>query len=466
MANVREWARRQQGSLSQFRIVQFLQRAAASFAGRLFRNSAWGMLGLAIRVGLGVVQVGLMTRALTVEQYGILTVIMVFPTLVQNLAGFRTSEFVARYCTEALERGDSERAGRLAVIGWALDGAVGLASFCIILLAAGTYLTATLGDAGYRYLLELYALIVISNAAFATARALLQVFGRFDLLFFIQIGNAVLRLALVALVYWRGWGLVGIVAASTVASVIEPVSALLVSLHQSRHRVRFVLGSSVWAYARAHLREFASFLGAGYVEGTAQALSRNADVVLLSAIRGPAEVGLYQVAAQIVGYSANVLTPMGQAILPDLQRSTGLPRPQLMRRLRHVTLLVGGLALAGALAVYVLAPWMVRLVVGDKFLPAVGAVRIMIWSMVFSGALFWLFPLMLALKYQWLRVAAVILSGASQVAFLALLVPRFGYQGAAWAYLAVSVIWPMPMLIFLLRWKRAEVPASAASSGP
>ena len=80
-----------------------------------------------------------------------------------------------------------------------------------------------------------------------------------------------------------------------------------------------------------------------------------------------------------------MLTPMGQAILPDLQRSVGLPRPQLMRRLRTVTLLVGGLSLAGALAVHVLAPWMIRLVAGEKFLPAAGAVRIMIWSMVFSA---------------------------------------------------------------------------------
>ncbi|MEP7356423.1 MAG: oligosaccharide flippase family protein [Anaerolineales bacterium] len=462
MANVRDWAHRQRVSLSQFKLIPFLQMASASFTGRLFKNSAWGMLGLVIRVILGVVQVGLMTRALSVEQYGILTVIMVFPTLVQNLAGFRTSEFVARYCTEALERGDPDRAGQLAVIGWTLDGAVGLAAFVIVLLAAQTYLTTTLGDARYTYLLDLYALIVISNATFATARALLQVFGRFDLLFYILISNAVLRLALVALVFWRGWGLVGLVVVSTVASIVEPLSAFVVSLHQARRRMRLAPGRPVWAYARAHRREFISFLGAGYVEGTAQALSRNADVVLLSAIRGPAEVGMYQVAAQIVGYTANMLTPMGQAILPDLQRSIGLPRPQWMRRLRHVTLFVGGLSLVGALAVYLLAPWMIHLVVGDKFLPAAGAVRIMIWSMVFSGALFWLFPLMLALRYQWLRVASVILSGASQIAFLALLVPRFGYQGAAWAFLLFSILAPMPMLIFLLRWKGPAAPAPAS----
>jgi O-antigen/teichoic acid export membrane protein len=461
MASVREWAQKQQASLSRFRAVRLLQRASASFTGRLFKNSAWGMMGLVIRVGLGVVQVGLMTRALTVEQYGILTVIVVFPTLVQNLAGFRTSEFVARYCTEALERGDREGAGRLAIIGWALDGAVGLAAFIIVVLAAGTYLTVTLGDAGYRYLLSLYAVVVLSNAAFATARALLQVFGRFDQLFYIQVANAALRLALVALAYWRGWGIVGIAVALTISNVMEPLTAVILSLRQSRHRIRFDLGRSVWTYALSHRREFASFLGAGYVEGTAQALSRNADVVLLSAIRGPAEVGLYQVAVQIVGYTTNLLTPMGQAILPDLQRSISLPRPQLLRRVRQVTLMAGALSLAAALGTFVLAPWMIRLVVGDKFLPATVAVRIMIWSMVFSGALFWLFPLMLALKYQWVRVASVIFSGVSQVAFLAVLVPQFGYQGAAWAFLLFSIIAPLPMLFFMLRWKGAEAPVPA-----
>ena len=129
-------------NLSELRPVQFLQRAGASFAGRLFKNSAWGMAGLVILVAAGVLQIGLITRALTVEQYGILTIITVFPTIIQNFAGFRTQDFVARYGTEALTRADPEGAGRLALIGWMLDATVGLSAYLIILFAARSYLSA------------------------------------------------------------------------------------------------------------------------------------------------------------------------------------------------------------------------------------------------------------------------------------------------------------------------------------
>ena len=71
---------------------------------------------------------------------------------------------------------------------------------------------------------------------------------------------------------------------------------------------------------------------------------------------------------------------------------------------------------------------------------------------------------MLALKFQWLRVASVIFSGVSQVVFLAVLVPGFGYNGAAWAFLLFSILAPMPMLIFLLRSKGPNVQPPATKA--
>jgi O-antigen/teichoic acid export membrane protein len=442
------------------RLLQFSRRASLSFTGRLLKNSAWGMTGNIILVGLGVLQVGLVTRALGVAQYGELAVITVFPTIIQNFAGFRTWEFIARYCTEALERGAREEAGHLAIIGWTIDLAVAAAAYLVVLLAASTYLQVTLGHSRYTSLLVVYGLIMLSTAIMYNSQALLQVLGRFDLLSIQMTSMALLRLILIAIVYWRGWGLTGVILSLVIASGIEAATVLGMCLVQARGKIRFKLNRSVWAYARAHWREFSSFLSAGYMEATVQALSRNLDVVVVATLRGPADAGLYRVATQIVSYTANLLTPLSQVALPDIQRSIDLPRAALLRRMGRLSLVTGALFLAGSVVIFLGAPWMISLVVGPSFQSAADITRIMIWSVAIVGATFWLAPLLLVLKRPWIRTATMIVSGAVQLAVLVALVPRLGIRGAALAFLVPVAIRTLLMLgaVLGLRWPAALSP--------
>jgi O-antigen/teichoic acid export membrane protein len=375
---------------------------------------------------------------------------------------------VARYCTEALERGAAIEAGWLALIGWTIDLAVALAAYLVVLFGSKAYLLATLGEAHYRYLLIIYGLTMVSGATLYTSQALLQVFGRFDLMSLQSAGMGLLRLILVALVYWRGWGLPGVVLAVTFASVIEGTVAIAVSLRQARGRAQFQLSRSALRYARSHLREFGSFLSAGYVEASVVAFGNNFDIVLLSALRGPSDVGLYRVAALIVGYTGNLLTPMVQAVLPDIQRTLNLPRQLLLRRMWRLSLVAASLFLAGALIIYIGAPWMVGLVFGPNFASAVGVIRIMIWSAAIAGAAFWLGPLLLALKRPWIRVSAIIVAGAVQLGLLLVLVPRYGSLGAAWAYLAPGIVKSALMLaaVLSLRWPTQLSSSVAAPATP
>jgi O-antigen/teichoic acid export membrane protein len=138
---------------------------------------------------------------------------------------------------------------------------------------------------------------------------------------------------------------------------------------------------------------------------------------------------------------------MIQAILPDLQRSLSLLRGELKRRLIGLTVSVGAVATLGAATTSVLAPWLLRIVLGAEFAGAATAVRIMIWSVALFGSVFWLSPLMLSLKRPWARTRAMLLSTAVQIGLLFVLVPTHGHVGAAWAWLAMAVVFPFPIAI-------------------
>lgn len=429
------------------RLPRRLRSLSSGFVARFFRKSAWGIAANGILIGLGIVQVGIVTRMLGVEQYGVYAVITVFPNLVQGFAGFRTWDFVARYCTEALEAGDGVRAGDIALIGWSVDGAVALLTILIVLIGGRWYLHSTLGATAALPLVYICALISVANAGLSTSQALLRVFDRFDWLFWHSAGTAALRLGLMTAVYFLHPGLTGVVIAATLTSFVAAASAVLLSLIQGRRYLRFDISRRLWHFVQRHAREFASFLGAGYVDASAQVLAANLDTVLLARMGGAAEAGLYRAARLLIANSMNLLTPMIQAILPDLQRSLSLSRGELKRRLIGLTVSVGAVATLGAATTSVLAPWLLRIVLGAEFAGAATAVRIMIWSVALFGSVFWLSPLMLSLKRPWARTRAMLLSTAVQIGLLFVLVPTHGHVGAAWAWLAMAVVFPFPIAI-------------------
>jgi len=426
-----------------------LRALATSFVARFFQKSAWGIGANGAIILLGIIQVGIMTRMLGVEQYGVYAVIIVFPTLVQQFAGFRTWEFVARYGTEALEAGDGVRAGYIALIGWAVDGAVALLTLLIVLIGGGWYLQTTLGTTAVLSLVNIYALISLANAGLSTAQALLRVFDRFDWLFWHSAASTALRLGLIIVAAGLHSGLTGVVIAVTLTNLLSAAAAVGLSLIGGRHRLNYRVDRQLWRYTRTNAREFASFLGAGYIDASILVFGRSLDTVLLAHWGGASEVGLYKAAQLLLTHANNLLNPLIQAILPDLQRSLNLTRAQLKRRLAQLTISVGLVTILGAAAVFVLAPLILRVILGAEFAAAASAARILIWYAAMAGVTFWVSPLLLSLKRPWARTRALLLSTVVQIVLLFALVPAYGHVGAAWAYLALGLTAPCLMLIEL-----------------
>lgn len=421
-----------------------------SFTARIFKNSSWGIASNVLSACTGIFKIGLVTRALGAEQYGILVVITVFPTMMQQFTGFRTGEFVTRYCTMALEQGETEKAGNIALLGWMLDTFIAFLTIIAIIIGGRQYLFTTLGSVKVLPLLYIYSIVTLSNAALSTSQALLRVFDKFNWLFIQTACNSLVNLGLIFLVVSLELGLTGVVVSYTLACVLNSLVSLLFCIYQTGKHLCFVFRRSIWSYTRTHAREFISFLGAGYIEGTMLVISRNLDVVLLSNMWGPIEVGYYRIAYSMIGYLGSLISPLANAILPDMQRSVGVPLCVLKRRLVGLTAGAGSLFTLGATLTFLTAPWVVNIIIGPGFEQAVPAIQVMVWTVVISGGLFWLSALMLSLGRQWVRVLANSTAILSQTLLWWLLIPVYGYMGAAWAYLVLFLIFPIPMIVSLM----------------
>jgi len=429
----------------------FMERITSSFAGRVLGNSSWGVASNIVTILTGLLQIGLVTRALGVEQYGILAVIVAFPTMIQQFAGFRTWEMVARYSAASLHADRGDEAGHIAQLGWLIDSLIGFVSFVAVWIAGAAYLQATLASTSYLPLLHFYSFAVLIMVPVSTAQALLRVLDQFHLLFIQSIIANLLRLTFVTIAYFSGTGLVGILTAYLAASVANAVTSLVFCLWKARGHVIFTHWFSAWTYVRMNRRNLSSFLSAGYVEASILAFARNLDIMLVANMGGAEQAGYYRAAQSLVTMFAGFLTPMVNAVLPDLQRSISLPADVLRRRLWSLTAMSSSIYIPGALVLTLLAPWLVIVIMGPTFAPAAAPAQIMLWGTALAGTFFWVPALLLVQDRQWVRTGVLMAAVVCQFVFLYLLVPMFGAIGAAIAYLSLHTVFNFGLLLSLIR---------------
>ncbi len=229
-----------------------------------------------------------------------------------------------------------------------------------------------------------------------------------------------------------GLGLGGVALVLVMASALATAHSTWL-LHRRIHRLAFSVEPGM---ARVVLREsFPLFLLFLVV-----LLYNQADVLLLSFLAGDREVGVYAAAGKI--FEATVLIPAGVmgTVLPALAHDWGVSREQFAgtfeRAFRYLTMLSLPLAVGGTLC----ASEMVRLLYGPQYGASASALRILIWTAVFS---FWnhlLFAALIAMdrerKLLMIGVGGVGVSATTNL----LLIPGYGAMGSGAAAVITQAV--------------------------
>jgi O-antigen/teichoic acid export membrane protein len=249
---------------------------------------------------------------------------------------------------------------------------------------------------------------------------------------------AVLLLALRA-----GAGALLMAAAGIVAmSVMWPLAALLAGLLLVWSAVVTVRARGIGGRTRfvgRAARALAVLLPGFGAVSLLSALEYQVDVILLSVLRGPVEVGIYSSAASIMYIAALVPQAYRATIFPEFAQKRDKPR-ELAVAVRRATLRMWllGLVIAGAGAL--IAPLVIPLIFGPKFVLAAPVIRVLIWNIVFMCVNVPLVRYLMATgqeRYVW---RTLMLSTTVNAAVNIILIPPYGATGAAWARLASSAL--------------------------
>lgn len=390
-----------------------------SEGGRAVRNSTWKFAASTFEAVVAILVISLLARSLSLEEFGRYSFVVAFTAITRFLAGLGIPIIVTREIAKDPQATPTIYASALVLH-------IVLAAAYLVVMTGAVALTSTDTE------------IVISTALCAAAinadffaRLFGAVFKGFERMEYEAITTAACSASYLAATLYVVW---------TRPTLIAIFSALLFSaLVDAGLGYYYLVRKFVRPRLRSHCGRWKDLLKEAYPVGLRRILrviSYRADTVLLVALRGTVEAGLFHAVYKIVNGFAYLAETVVQAVYPILSRQGASGDSHDTYRLTLKYLVILSLPLIIAFGFF--AEPIIRLVLGPKFLPAA-------WVMsVLGGALALLFistlmeRMLIAHGRQTASSVLTAISVAILVVLDIVLIPVHGALGAAVATLAAE----------------------------
>ncbi len=231
------------------------------------------------------------------------------------------------------------------------------------------------------------------------------------------------------------------VVAFAVIAVVERLVGALIVIVWARRRHDWGKLSFDPALARAMLRESWPV----WISALLVTCYQKIDLILIARWKSETEAGVYAAAMRIVDLWWSISTIAATAILPDLMRSSreSANYPAVLQRYLDLS---ASLAIAAAVAMTLVAGFLVRLLFGEVYAGAADILIVQFWAGVFVFLSVARARHLIAIKRRgvelWFSVLGVVLN----LGLNTILIPRHGAWGAAWSAFAtqgaVALIFP------------------------
>jgi O-antigen/teichoic acid export membrane protein len=383
------------------------------------RNSAFGM---AAQMAIKLLSFGfsvLIIRNLGAEDYGQYAAVLAFGAMFVFLADLGLSPYTVREVARWRDAPDGmERAN-------ALFGDVLLLRFLLSVLAA-LLLIATAWLTGRPLVMTvaiaLGTLGLIMYSVQGSSDAMLAGFERLDLSAGSKVSYQFVFVLAGAVALLLGAGYYGLIGANLLGIVVMTIicwrGARALGLRPIRAAARN------WP---ALLRASIPFGIIGFTLG----LSYKFDSVLLNIFRSDAETGYYNAAYNLVFSTVMLSNVINTSLYPSLTRQAASAPHTLPaiyeRALRYLLTLALPIAVGAATLANQIVPFLFK----AAYLPAVPALQIVIWVVPLMFASEFLGYVVLIAGDERRAARAVVVSTSFNVALNLLIVPRFGFLGAA-----------------------------------
>ncbi len=272
----------------------------------------------------------------------------------------------------------------------------------------------------------------------STMTAIFRGYEKYEFLAAIQIMTAIIRVPFGLGALLAGWGVVGLAGASVVVNFIT-AAALAVLFRREIFKPRYRHAYD-WKLARTLLVLSYPLV----LNSLLNNILFKSDALLLGAIKGDTEVGLYNAAYKFVDAVLIIPSAFTLALFPLLSSYASSSKVELKRAYTEGLRLLLIIGLPISAGVMFVAHDLIGALGGSEYLPgAAVCLQILIWFLPFSYVNGLTQYVLIALNKQRLITVALIVTASVNVGLNLLLMPLFGYYAAS----AMTIVSELFMLV-------------------
>ena len=398
---------------------------------RVVKNSSYLFSSSTLSIGFNVIASVFSTRTLDVFGFGVLGAVTTFAAVADKLLSFRIGELVIKYAGQALTHGEKRQAAVVFKTAALTELGVSLLSYLLIVLTAPFAALYFAKDASLAPFFIFYGLIVPAGFIYESSSALLQISGHFRSQAVLNLAQSVVTAVIVLYAYLTGTGLQMVLTAYLVGKTITGLGFAILALWRARE----LFGPDWWRVSFRELppqREFWIFAFSSNFSGTVNLFVRDSDILWVNYFLSPLAGGYYKLATSIIGFMMMPIDPFIKTSYPEISRAIAEQAwDRLKNLLRRLTAISAGVTLGFGLVLLVAGQWIISLVYGAKFVPALAPALILLIGYGAANIFFWNRPLILAMGKPTFPLAVMIVAGLGKIALSFWLVPRYGISAQA-----------------------------------
>lgn len=177
------------------------------------------------------------------------------------------------------------------------------------------------------------------------------------------------------------------------------------------------------------------------------------NVFILGLYQSPAQVGYYTAGQRLIIIIQSILTnPLSQALYPYIGRAFGESREAGIRMVQKILPIVALLTGAAVLAIMLFGPLMLKLFYGEKFLPAVPVLQILMFlPLIIAFSNLMGIQIMLNLKMDKIFFRVTACGAVLSVGLNLLMIKHWGYVGTSVNWIVTEGLICLTMFIILRR---------------
>jgi len=409
---------------------------------RLFKNVSWLLGGKAAAGVFSSLQTVIVARMLGVSDYGVLAIILAYVDVLNNFFDFRVWETATKYMGTFWASGQRKKTLSMIKLSYIIDISTGILAFAVAVVTAKIASSHFLRSPEAYTLIYIYAFSLLIDTASSTSNAILRVFDQFKSIAFISSLSNLLKLALVVTAIALNMGIKGILFAYAASSFLGfGIRLCAIS------RILKEKGLEEWWKSDVRLikdqwKEIAWFLGNTSLAGTLKMVNdKYLGVLALGYFSTKEAAAYYKIARSFARLLTAISDPLYEAIYPELVRIWSFNGLRDFKKLlKYSTKTLMKFTVPAVIVTLLFPELLINLIFGKQYVTASNALRVISLAVLMKQLTFWINPALLAFGKPGLRTILGIISISVYVVFLLILVPRYSYIGAAFAFLVHSIV--------------------------